>query len=221
MILDRYFWKALARVLGVAVVIGVFMVGCFTIISALVRMVDPVVAARVGAWREELLDEIAVGAVNLDAIGASFDGAARRMAEVGDGLAHLLGRQRARRGNVLHPCRGEHLTFRRDRRGCHGLTMMRSIVGMRHASRVHGLDEDMTALVMHGRGHLLPPRDMRRAVDARRREVALAVIGRLRAFADDQANAGPLGIIFGGQFSRRAIQLRPAAGHRRHDQTVR
>jgi hypothetical protein len=158
--------------------------------------------------------------VNLDTIRAGLDGAARRMAEVGDGPAHLLGRQRARRGNVLQPGRGEHLTFRRDRGGCHGLTMVRRIVGMRHPSRVHGLDEDVTALVMHGVRDLLPACDMRCAVDARRREVALAIIRRLRVFGDDQANAGALGIIFGGQFSRRAIQFRPAAGHRRHDQTV-
>ena len=100
------------------------------------------------------------------------------------------------------------------------MTMMRRIVGVRHASRVHDLDEDTAALVMHGCGHLLPPRDMRWAVDARRREVALAVIRRLSAFGDDQADAGALGIIFGGQFSRRAVELRAAAGHRRHDQTV-
>src|SRR5882762_10734344 len=44
------------------------------------------VAARVGARGEELLDEIGVRAVKLDTIGASIDGGARRMAEVGDGL---------------------------------------------------------------------------------------------------------------------------------------
>jgi hypothetical protein len=77
---------------------------------------------------------------------------------------------------------------------------------------MHGLDEDMTALVVHGVGDLLPACDMRCAVDARRREIALAVIGRLRAFGDDQANAGALGVIFGGQFSRRAIRFRPGCG---------
>ena len=45
--------------------------------------------------------------MNLDAISASLNGAARRKAEIGDGPAHFLGRQRARRGNVLHPCCGE------------------------------------------------------------------------------------------------------------------
>src|SRR5882757_7725873 len=78
----------------------------------------------------------------------------------------------------------------------------------------------MAALVMHGCGHLLPPRDMRWAVDARRSEVALTIIRRLSAFGDDQADAGALGIIFGGQFSRRAVGLGAAAGHRGHDQTV-
>jgi hypothetical protein len=95
--------------------------------------------------------------VNLDTISAGRNGAARRMAEVGDGVAHFLDRQRARRGNVLHPSCREHLPARRDRGGRHGLTMMRRVVRMRHAPRVHDLDEDITALVMHGCGHLLPP----------------------------------------------------------------
>ena len=51
------------------------------------------VSARVGAWGEELLDEIAVRAVNLDAIGAGFNGAARRKAEVGNGIANFIDRQ--------------------------------------------------------------------------------------------------------------------------------
>jgi len=130
------------------------------------------------------------------------------------------GRQRARRGNVLHTCRREHLTSRCDRGGCYGSTMMRRVVGMRHTSRVHDLDEDMAALVMHSCRHLLPPDDMRGHVAARRSEVALSVIRGLSSFGDDQADAGALGIIFGGQFSRRAVELRAAAGHRGHDQTV-
>ncbi len=158
--------------------------------------------------------------MNLDTVGAGLNGAARRMAEVGDGPAHFLGRQRARRGHVLHPCRGEHLPVHGNRGGCYGLTMMRRIVGMRHTPGVHDLDEDTATLVVHGGGYLLPARDMRWAVDAGRREVALAVIGRLSAFGDDQADAGALGIIFGGQFSRRAVELGAAAGHRGHDQTV-
>src|SRR6202035_1177869 len=104
------------------------------------------ISAGVGAWGEELLDEKGVGAMNLDTIGASLNGAACRQAEVGDGLAHFLGRQRARRGNILHPRRGEHLRPRRDRGGRYGLTMMRRVVGVRHPPRVHDLDEDMTAL---------------------------------------------------------------------------
>jgi hypothetical protein len=85
------------------------------------------IAARVGARGEELLDEIGVRAVKLDTIGASIDGGARRTAEVGDGPAHFLARQRARRRNVPHSCGGEHLCPRRDRGGCDGLAMMRRI----------------------------------------------------------------------------------------------
>jgi hypothetical protein len=78
----------------------------------------------------------------------------------------------------------------------------------------------MAVLVVHGGGHPLPPGDMRGRVDAWRSEVALSIIRRLDAFGDDQADAGALGIIFGGEFSRRAVEPRAAAGHRGHDQTV-
>src|SRR5229473_1283744 len=79
----------------------------------------------------------------------------------------------ARRGHVLHPGRGEHLPARGNRGGCYGLTMMRRIVGVRHTPGVHDLDEDTATLVVHGGGHLLPACDMRWAVDAGRRKVAL------------------------------------------------
>src|SRR5258707_13072120 len=134
------------------------------------------ISACVGARGEELLDEIAVRAVNLDTIGASLNGATRRTAEVGDGPAHFLRRHRARHGNVLHPCRGEHLTPRRDRGRRYGLTMMRRIVWVRHASRVHDLDEDTTALVIHGFGYLLPACDIRGRVEAGARQVTLPAL---------------------------------------------
>src|ERR1700749_2804033 len=73
------------------------------------------IRARVGARGEELLDQVAVRAMNLDTIGPSRNGAARRMSEVGDGPAHFLCCERTRGGNVLHPGRGEHLRPRRYR----------------------------------------------------------------------------------------------------------
>jgi hypothetical protein len=94
------------------------------------------------------------------------------------------------------------------------LTMMRRVVGVRHTPRVHDLDDDMTALVMHSCRHLLPPDDMRGRVDARRSEVTLPVIRGLSAFGDDQADAGALALFCPGCEgcvpSRYKVWFRPA-----------
>jgi hypothetical protein len=115
---------------------------------------------------------------------------------------------------------GEHLRPGRDRGRCDGLALMRRIVGMRHASGVHHLDEDVAALVVHGTGHVLPFGDVSLSVDAGCGEVALSVVGGLRAFGHDQPDLGALGIILGGQVSRRAVGPGAAASHRRHHQAV-
>ena len=99
--------------------------------------------------------------------------------------------------------------------------MMVRIVGMRHASCVHHLDEDAAALVVNGIGHVLPSGNVSLSVDTRRGEVALSVVGGLRAFGHDQPDIGALGIILRGQISRRAAGLGTAAGHRSHHQAVR
>src|ERR1700722_16620842 len=62
-------------------------------------MEPPYSSVRVlGAWGEELSDQIAGRAVNLDTISVSLNRVARRKPEVGDGPAHFLGRQRTLRG---------------------------------------------------------------------------------------------------------------------------
>src|SRR5699024_9037509 len=51
-------------------------------------------------------------------------------------------------------------------------------------------------------------------------EIALPVRRRLRAFVDEQAEAGALGVIFRGQWPGRTIRQGAAARHRRHGQPV-
>src|SRR5690606_20458197 len=55
------------------------------------------VRAQIRVRREELLDQIAVRTVNLDAVGTSLDRPLRRSPKVEDGLTDLRGRKRARR----------------------------------------------------------------------------------------------------------------------------
>ncbi len=158
--------------------------------------------------------------MDFDAIGTGLDGAPCREAEVGHRLAHLIGCQRARHGNVLHALGREHPRTRRDGRRCDGLAMMRRIVRVGHASGVHQLDEDVATLDMYRISDLLPAGDMGVGVNARRGHVALSVVRGLGAFRDNQAGAGALAVILGGQFSRRTVELGTAAGHRRHGQAV-
>src|ERR1700722_11612646 len=99
--------------------------------------------------------------------------------------------------------------------------MMRRIIGVRHAPSVHHLNKNATAFVVDCACYLLPPGDVCGSIDARRGEIALSVIRGLRAFGDDQAYAGALGIVIGGEVSRRSVGLGAATGHWSHDQAVR
>ena len=80
--------------------------------------VGPVIGVR----RKELMDDIAVGAVNLDAVGAGIDSQPRGPPEILHRGGDFLGRQRARLGDGLHAARSEHLLTGRDGRWGDGLT---------------------------------------------------------------------------------------------------
>src|SRR5579859_391550 len=59
------------------------------------------VSPNVGARGEELMDQISVGAMDFDAVGAGLDGTPRRVAKVGNSLAYFVRSEGTRYRNVL------------------------------------------------------------------------------------------------------------------------
>src|ERR1700744_658023 len=135
----------------------------------------------VGAGSQELLNEIGIRTVDLDAIGACFNRALCRVSEVCNRLANLPTCQCARRGNWLHPGGCEHGRSGSCGRRCYGLAVMRCVVRMGHATDMHELDENMSASGVNRRSDRLPARHVRVSINSGCSEIALPVIGRLGA----------------------------------------
>ena len=101
------------------------------------------VGAVVGVWRQELVDQVAVGAVHLDGVNACFLTPARAGGELGHEFADLGGGQLA--GHHLYDAAG-------DRRRCHqrGTGIQR----VRLSAAVQELDRDPASGVVYGIGKL-------------------------------------------------------------------
>ena len=167
------------------------------------------------------MHQVAVGAVDLHAVGACRDGGRCGAAEVVDGRGDLLRRQRAGCRHLLGPGRGEHRALRLDRRRGDRLAAVGGVVGVGDASGVHQLDDDPAVGRVHGVGDLAPPGDLLVIVDAGGEEVALAVGVGLGALGDDERVRGPLGVVLGVQLGRYAFRGGAVTGHGGHDQAVR
>ena len=99
-----------------------------------------------------------------------------------------------------------------------GLAAVKAAVG--RPSGVPKLEEDHTALFMHGVGSVLPPFRHRVGVDARRLVPAVRLLGDRGGLADEQARRTALGVVFGHQAVREPSGPGPAAGHGGQDDPI-
>jgi len=81
------------------------------------------------------------------------------------------------------------------------------------------LHHDLAALGVHGFGHALPAVELLGAVEAGHVGVALALVADGGGFGDEQARAGALRIVGGGDVGRNGVR-RAVARERRHDDAV-
>ena len=175
------------------------------------------VGAVVDAVAQELVQQVAVGAMHLDRIEARGH---RRMGRVDVGLhdaGQFFGRQRPRRGHVDEAVLGEGLALgltvgRRLRLGTGGLE-----VRMGDAADVPQLHGDLAAGFMHRVGDLLPGGDLLGRVDPRRVQITLALGNDLGALADDQAGRGALAVVLDGQRPGHQADGAVARQRRHHD----
>ena len=183
-----------------------------------------VVGALVAAALGELVEQVAVGAVDFHAVKAGG----------GDGVAGGGGVVVHDAGQLGHIQRAGHRRFGEHGRAFvqqHGLglggdgrrTHWRQAPGLqrgvRHTAHMPELHHDLAAGLVHSMGHLLPAVELLGAVQARHVGITLGLVGDGRAFAHDQAGAGALGVVLHGEVVGDGVG-RAVARERRHDDAV-
>ncbi|MNN40350.1 hypothetical protein D3C81_1544210 [compost metagenome] len=91
---------------------------------------------------------------------------------------------------------------------------------MRKPPHMPQLANDLAASRMHGIRDQLPASHLLVRPDARCQGIAARLRRNIRRLADDQAGAGPLGVVLGVHGVRHAIVAHAAARERRHDDAV-
>ncbi len=181
------------------------------------------VGALVRAVAQELVDQIAVGAVDLDAVEARALGAIAR---------HARSRRRCRRSRAISSARGSEVSAKplsmkvlvlaaiaegatgAPPSGCSEVCEMRPTC---HICRKMRPAASCTAL-----GHRAPAFDLRLGEAARRPDIALALLADLRGFGDQQAGARALAVIERRERARHGVGRHCAiARQRRHRDAVR
>lgn len=199
--------------------------------QAVLQRAAVLVVARIGLGVDELVDQVAVGAVELDPVEAGVEGVACGLGIVGDDLPDFLHCQCARRRVLDHLAAAglrsaalgidEDLhAFGHQRRGGHRGGVARLQRGVRDPADVPELGEDAPAGGVHRVGDLAPAGDLLGAVDARCPGVALALPADLGAFGNNQAGAGALAVVLGHQRGGDFATGGAGTGHRRHDDAI-
>ena len=177
------------------------------------------VAAVVGAVAQELIEQVAIRAVQFDAVEAGGLGVLGGGAELRDDRRQFVQFQRARRRDLdLAVVRKGFAFDRQRRRGDRQRAVVE--VRMRDAADMPELREDAAARLVDRLGHLFPAGDLRRRVHARGADIADALRADLGGLGDDQPGGRALGVVGRGQRVRHIAVERPAARHRRQDQPV-
>ena len=173
------------------------------LLGAATPRVDPLVGAR----REELVDQVALGPHDLDAVVAGLAGQPGGPGEGADLPPHAAvgeGAGRELRDRALH---------RRRRHAPRGV---------RVAPRVQDLQRDPPTRLVHGIRHLAVLAGLAPGRQLRRHRVERALEVRREAAGDDQPGSptGPLGEV-GGELGEVARVVLEAGVHRAHDHPVR
>ena len=179
------------------------------------------VGALVAAVFCKLIQQVAVGAMDLDAVETGCQRIRGAALEVLDDAGDFRQRQFARLGDIGEGVVDERLALGADRRGRDRRAVIRLQRGVRDAADMPDLDEDAAAALVHAVGHLAPARDLFLRIDAGRVLIALALLRNLARLGHQQSGGGALSVIFRCQRARHhAGRYRAVAGQRRHDKAI-
>jgi hypothetical protein len=175
----------------------------------------------VGAVLQELVDQIAVGAVDFDAVEAGGLGANRALTELLDDLLDLVDLKRAGWRCLDPAIPGENEILDRNGRW----RQWRNAAGHRGVTlpaNVPELQKDHAAFGVHGVSHLAPAVDLRIGVDAGCTEIAASLDGDGCGFGNlKAAPGGTLAIIVDHHGARHIAGLvGTKPGQRRLDDTM-
>ena len=177
-------------------------------------------AALVAAVTQELVEQVAVGAVHLHAVEAGGAGVLGGAREAGDDGRQLVVVQLARHHVGLLALGRVHLVAGdRERARRHRLAAVveQRVAG---AAAVPDLQHDAPAGGMHRVGDLLPAGDLGLGVDAGLVPEGGVALHRHRRLGDQQAGAGALGVVGGHQLAGHVAGFGAAARERGHQDAV-
>lgn len=175
---------------------------------------SPLVGAVVDAGAGELVDEVAVGAVDLDAIAAGVDDVARGLAELGNLLPDVvLGEGLGRTRTALHLEVAAARVLE---------AAAAQVLGVRGAAEIPQLLEHEAAAGVHGRVDALPPGNLLRGPHAGEVGGAFSRAGDARGLADDEGagSRGPIGVVLGHDVERGVVVAVAEACKRSHGETL-
>ena len=178
-----------------------------------------IVVAQIGAVAQELVDQIAIGGVELDPVEAGRDRIGGGPGIIVEQARYLVQPKRPRLGIRLPPLIGMGLVGRGGGGGGDG-RLAAEEAGMDDPAHVPELAEDPPARLVHRLDDRLPRLPLLLGPDAGRIGPAEALAAHSGRLGDDQAGARALAIIFGHQLGRHMLAGGPAAGQRRHDDSV-
>ena len=179
------------------------------------------VRSLVAAVLQELIEQIAIGAVNLDAVET---GRLRVFGALTKRLHHarqLLGLQRSRRRVGTLRAQQAHVSLRRDRAG-RNRKRAAVIARVGDASDMPQLQQHPAARLVHGVGDLPPAVDLLLRPDARSMGIPDPHRRHRGRLGNDHARTGALRVIGAHQSVRNPPRCaRPVPRQRRHDDAVR
>ena len=186
---------------------------------AVLRCAAVGVGAGVGRRREELVDQVAVGGVDLDAVEPCGDRLPGGVDVLADDACDLVRLERARGRVRLRPLGGDHVARRGDRARRDDLGR-RLVVRVPDAPGVHELHDDVAAALVHRVRDGAPAGDLLVGMHAGGVQVALPDRARLGALGDDEAEPGALPVVLDRDVLRNSAVAGAVAGQRRHHDAV-